>query len=328
MRRRCASIGQKRSLGVDLEYRVRADNGEEGSRLEEILQPAPGGEGSWIGAPGPKMGPRLFGGQAVAQALMAASLEEDSGRLAHSLHCYFLKPGMADEPVEYRVTHLTAGRSFAARRVEAWQGALCIFSMIASFHRPEPGFRHADECPYPLDVEAARAALAEWRARGDDGAEPPLARRLQRRPIEIVPIDPGSVFGGAARAPRAAWWMRRRRPSGAGPEMQRALLAYASDMLFMRNAMLPHAIQPGSHEVQATSLDHALWFHETPDFDRWHLFASESPWAGGARGLSRGHFYAEDGRMIATAQQENLMRPQGEALERLAQQEAGAPPPA
>ncbi|AKM07894.1 acyl-CoA thioesterase [Pelagerythrobacter marensis] len=309
-----------------MEHRVRIDEELNEQPLEVILRPTADEKGAWTGAPGPRMGPRLFGGQAVAQALMAASLEEDAERLAHSLHCYFLKPGMAEEPVEYRVTHLTAGRSFAARRVEAWQGQLCIFSMITSFHRPEPGFRHADESPYPLDVEGARAALDEWRERGGDGGEHPLAQRLQRRPIEIVPLDPSAIFGGAGHEPRAAWWMRLRRPARADPAMQRALLSYASDMLFMRNAMLPHAIQPGSHEVQATSLDHALWFHETPDFDRWHLFVSDSPWAGSARGLSRGHFFAEDGRMIATAQQENLMRPQGEALERLAAQDQPAPP--
>lgn len=307
-----------------MEHRVRASEETEEERLEAILRPVANAADTWIGAPGPAMGPRLFGGQAVAQALMAASLEEDAGRLAHSLHCYFLKPGMADEPVEYRVAHLTAGRSFAARRVEAWQGQLCIFSMIASFHRPEPGFRHAVECPYPLDIEGALATLDGWRESDDGSGQHPLVRRLQQRPIEIVPLDPSAVFGGSAHEPRAAWWMRLRRPAQADPAMQRALLAYASDMLFMRNAMLPHGIRPGSRKVQATSLDHALWFHETPDFDRWHLFVSESPWAGGARGLSRGHFFAEDGRMVATAQQENLMRPLGEALERLAEQEQGA----
>ena len=292
--------------------------------LTSLLAPREeGGEGRWTGAPGPAMGPRLFGGQAIAQALMAASQEEDADRLAHSLHCYFLKPGMADEPVDYRVTHLTAGRSFATRRVEASQGELLIFSMIASFHRPEPGFHHALECPFPLDIEAALAGLGEWKQRHADPDDHPLADRLQRRPIEIVPLDPSAVFGRRPREPRTASWMRMRMPAGAGPAMQRALLAYASDMLFLRTAMLPHGFRPGSYEVQSTSLDHAIWFHETPDFDRWHLFVADSPWAGAARGLSRGHFFAEDGRMIATAQQESLMRPRGEALERVMLQQDG-----
>lgn len=290
--------------------------------LANVLAPhAAEQDGCWTGAPGPAMGPRLFGGQAIAQALMAASLEEDADRVAHSLHCYFLKPGIAEAPVDYRVTHLTAGQSFATRRVEGWQGELRIFSMIASFHRPEVGFRHAIESPIPLDVEAAVAALGEWRERHADAQENPIADRLQRRPVEIVPLDPSAVFGRRPREPQAASWMRMREPARAGPAMQRALLAYASDMLFLRNAMLPHGIRPGGHEVQATSLDHALWFHETPDFDRWHLFVADSPWAGGARGLNRGHFFAEDGALIATAQQECLMRPRGEALGRAIEQE-------
>lgn len=292
--------------------------------LVDLLAPrATPEEGRWAGTAGPAMGPRLFGGQAIAQALMAAALEEDGERQAHSLHCYFLKPAMAEEPVDYRVTHLTAGQSFATRRVEAWQGELRIFSMIASFHRPEVGFRHAIESPFPLDVDAALAALGDWRERHAEAEASPIAERLQRRPIEIVPLDPSAVFGSRPHEPRVASWMRMREPTGAGPAMQRALLAYASDMLFLRNAMLPHGIRPGGHDVQATSLDHALWFHETPDFDRWHLFVTESPWAGGARGLNRGHFFTEDGRMIATAQQECLMRPRGEALARVVAQEDG-----
>lgn len=273
------------------------------------------------------MGPRLFGGQAIAQGLMAACAEEEGARLPHSLHAYFLKPGSREDAVEYRVTTLSQGRSFATRRVEAVQADTVICAMIASFHAPESGFSHQAEAPFALDIDAALENLASWNAHNSGAANSSLIERLQKRPIEIVPLDPGALFGAKPREPRTGVWMRMREPTGAGPAMQRALVSYASDMMFLRNAMLPHAIRPGSDSVQATSLDHAIWFHETPDFDRWHLFASESPWAGGARGLSRGHFYAEDGRMIATAQQENLMRPQGEALERLAQQEAGTPPP-
>lgn len=290
--------------------------------LASILTPRDaGGDGHWAGPAGPAVGPRLFGGQAIAQALVAAALEEDAERLAHSLHCYFLKPGMAGEPVDYEVTHLTAGRSFAARRVDARQGALLIFSMMTSFHRPEPGFRHGIDCPFPLDVAGALAALGAWKERHPEAEDHAIADRLQRRPIEIVPLDPSAVFGRRPREPRIASWMRMRVPARAGPAMQRALLAYASDMLFLRNAMLPHGIRPVAEEVQSTSLDHAIWFHETPDFDRWHLFATESPWSGGARGLNRGHFFAEDGRMVATVQQESLMRPRGEAFERAMQQE-------
>ena len=269
-----------------------------------------------IGRPGPAFGPRLFGGQAVGQALMAAYAEEDLGRHAHSLHAHFLKPGMAADPIAYTVTDLSAGRSFATRRVEAHQDETLIFAATVSFHAPEPGFAHQQDTLHDLDVASAQYALAQWMDQTVNTDESPILDRLKRRPIEIVPLDPGSLFGERASEPRSASWMRLSEPAQAPPPMQRALLSYASDMMFLRNAMLPHAIGRGGNEVQAASLDHALWFHKTPDFSQWHLFVSESPWAGHARGLNRGHFYDERGRMVATVSQENLMRPRGAALER------------
>lgn len=248
---------------------------------------------------------------------MAACGEECEGRLAHSLHAYFLRAGSSSQSVEYTVTTLVEGRSFATRRVEARQGETLIFSMIASFHAPEPGFAHAREAPFDLDVGAAREALESWMAHNAAAAAAPILNRLRHRPIEIVPLDPGSLFGTRPRAPRTGSWMRMREAAGADPNLNRALLAYASDMMFLRNAMLPHGIRPGGHHAQTASLDHAIWFHETPDFDRWHLFATGSPWAGHARGLNQGHFFAEDGRLIATVAQESLMRPLGEARDRI-----------
>jgi len=285
--------------------------------LVELLTPRDSGGGRWTGQPGPAMGPRLFGGQAIGQALMAAGGLETSGRLPHSLHAYFLKAGSASDPVDYTVSQLSEGRSFATRRVEANQGGTLILSLIASFHVPEAGFSHSTPSPFPLDFEAASASLESWLAKNRRGSEVPFLERLRHRPIEIVPLDPGSLFGTRPREPLTASWMRVRQRTTASPIMQRALLAYASDMMFLRNALLPHAIRPGSDQLQAASLDHAIWFHETPDFDRWHLFVTSSPWAGSARGLNRGHFYAEDGTMVASVAQENLMRPRGSALERV-----------
>ncbi len=295
--------------------------GQEGEQttidLPAILAVRPTGGGLYEGPPGPAIGPRLFGGQAIAQGLLAACHEENGERLPHSLHAYFLKAGSSGEGVSYRVTTLSEGRSFATRRVEGSQEGTMIFSMIASFHVPETGFGHGTPAPADLDVAAAIEALDKWRESNAQANASPIVDRLQKRPIEIVPLDPGSLFGAEARAPRTGVWMRMREPAGPDPLLQRALLSYASDMMFLRNAMLPHAIRPGSSKVQAASLDHAVWFHETPDFDRWHLFATESPWAGHARGLNRGHFYDENGRMVATVSQESLMRPRGEALDRL-----------
>tara|TARA_R100000049_G_C1947672_1_gene93502 strand:- start:945 stop:1931 length:987 start_codon:yes stop_codon:yes gene_type:complete len=266
-------------------------------------------DATFEGRSGPAMGPRLFGGHAIAQALLAASAVEDGARLPHSMHAHFLKAGSSAHPVRYVVTPLSAGRSFAVRRVDGFQGETLIFTMTVSFHIEESGYEHTSPAPFPLDIDAALAGLEAWRASDDKSASIPIVERLQRRPIEIVPIDPGLLFGSEGREAKTAVWMRMRDPSGAHPMLQRALLGYASDMMFLRNALLPHGIRPGSDTIQAASLDHAVWFHETPDFDKWHLFATESPWAGHARGFNRGHFYDLDGRMVASVSQESLMRP-------------------
>ena len=285
--------------------------------MPQILGVQRTGPCTYEGAIGPAIGPRLFGGQAVAQALLSAAAEENDGKLPHSLHGYFLRAGLSAVAVEYDVTPLSEGRSFATRRVEASQGSATILSMIASFHAAERGFSHETPCAFDLDIDEALASLDSWRAHNEAAGSSPVIDRLQNRPIEIVPIDPDSLFRTRARDPKTAVWMRMREPADTDPLLQRALLAYASDMMFLRNAMLPHSIRPGSSKVQAASLDHAIWFHTTPNFNDWHLFATESPWAGHARGLNRGHFYDLEGKMIATVSQESLMRPQGEAAQEL-----------
>lgn len=279
--------------------------------LHELLRPKRRSEGEWTGSPGPAMGPRMFGGQAIAQALLAAGGEEQNGKLPHSLHAYFLKAGIAHDPADYSVSTLSEGRSFATRRIDARQHGQMIFSMTVSFHVSETGFSHQLEAPLPLDIDAALHSLDQWIEKNPGPASSPIFSRLEKRPIEIVPLDPAGLFSSQPRKPRSAVWMRMRNGGPADPVMQRAMLAYASDMMFLRNAMLPHGILPGSDRVQAASLDHALWFHTTPDFNDWLLYATSSPWSGHARGLNLGHFFARDGQLVATVTQENLMRPRG-----------------
>ena len=87
------------------------------------------------------------------------------------------------------------------------------------------------------------------------------------------------------------------------------MLAYLSDFGLLTTAVLPHGIPLFSGKLQVASLDHALWLHEIPQLDEWHLFTMESPWAGGARGLTRGTFHSAGGRHVASVSQEGLIRP-------------------
>lgn len=250
---------------------------------------------------------RIFGGQALAQAVMAGCQAEREGRLPHSLHASFMRAGDIRKPVDYHVTEHFLGRSFANRQVLATQDGQPILVMQIGFHIAEPGPAHQAEMRCTVTPAQSIKQLAQWRARADERTRL-FAERLDGRPIEIVPIDPDALFGADPQPPRSAWWLRLRHPLGASPILTRALLTYASDMMLLRNAMLPHGIRPFSRGVQIASLDHALWFHETPDMDDWLLFEMDSPWAGHARGLSRGHFFTASGQLVASVTQESLMR--------------------
>lgn len=281
--------------------------------LSSLLVPEKTGEGLYRGPTGPSFGSRLFGGQAFAQALMAGSLAEKDGRLAHSAHAYFLKAGAAADPLDLAVQPLTEGRSFATRRIEASQGADgkggTIFTMVTSFQRAEEGWRHAADIRPPIGPEEAQRRFAEWVDANRDGPMASMLARLEERPVDVVPFDPATVYGSGRTQPVSGWWMRLRHPVDRDPVLQRAVLAYASDMMFLRTSLLPHGIRPGSPKVQAASLDHAIWFHETPEVNDWLAFVTDSPWAAHARGLNRGHVVNRDGLLIATVMQENLMRP-------------------
>ncbi|KLE33955.1 acyl-CoA thioesterase [Aurantiacibacter luteus] len=265
-------------------------------------------EKTFTGMPGPGIGPRMFGGHALAQALMAAGLSLPEDRHPHSLHVNFLAPGGADAATLYRVATLREGRSFSTLRIDALQGERTVLTMTVSAQVAEEGFAHAAQMPQVADLAAARRALEDWQRAQADFETLPIIGRLTARPVDVVPIDVAATFGDTPRPPRSACWMRVRKPEGMTIAMQRSAMAYASDMLFLRNALLPHGVRPGEPGIQIASLDHAMWFHEEPDFGRWHLYAGESPWAGHARGLSRGHFFAADGALVASVAQENLMR--------------------
>ena len=283
--------------------------------FQDMLTLDPAGPASWTGGPGPGVGPRLFGGHALAQALMAASLAEDSPRLAHSLHAHFLSPGLADRPVRFDVETIAEGKSFARRRVDARQDGAHLLTMIVSFQVDEDGFSHSAKPPSVGKLDDARRALDAWCEAQDEFESLPIIGRIADRPIDVVPLEVEALFGNIPHPPKSGVWMRARDPAGAPDAMTRSQLAYASDMLFLRNALLPHGVRPGEKGIQISSLDHAIWFHRNTDFSQWHLYATESPWAGKARGLSRGHFFDADGELVATVTQENLMRITDDRLE-------------
>jgi acyl-CoA thioesterase-2 len=276
--------------------------------LLRALELSPVGGDRFVAPPEPDRFTRVFGGQTIAQALLAAG-ETVDGTLPHSLHAYFVQAGLADHPVDVAVERVRDGRSMATRRSTVTQGERTLLVALASFHAnpDEPELvEAAPVAPAPHEVpllqdwleELPPALAGHGRAWVDH--PPPLDLRIDEAP---------TFLGGTPTDGARAHWMRLPRDVGDDPLLHTVLLAYATDYLLLDMAFrsYPGEMPPGG--FAAVSVDHALWFHRTVRFDRWHLHTQETVALAGHRGLVRGAVHDEDGRRVATVMQEVLVRP-------------------
>ncbi|MEH6675974.1 acyl-CoA thioesterase [Phenylobacterium sp.] len=252
--------------------------------------------------------PRIFGGQVIAQSLLAA-YETVEERMCHSLHCYFIRPGDPRIPILFEVDRSRDGGTFTTRRVVAIQNGKQIFNLAASFQVVEDGFDHQAPMPkvpgpdeLPSEAESMKKAAEKM---------PPEMRKMMSRPrpIEMRGRD-AFGFGGATKPTegKSDVWIRATGPIGEDPRMHQVILAYASDMNLLSTAMRPHGVAWQTPGLQSASLDHAMWFHKPSNFNDWHLYTQDSPSASGGRGFVRGALYAQDGTLVASVAQEGLMR--------------------
>ncbi len=251
---------------------------------------------------------RVFGGQVLAQGLVAARRTIDDERHAHSLHGYFILPGDLQAPIVYFVDRLRDGRSFTTRRVTAIQHGRAIFNMSASFHRDEPGVEHQlgmPEVPPPEELDSELTLLRRMADRIPESLRDVLT---QDRPIDFRPVEPVDPFHPAPRAPRRHYWLRANGALSDDVLHHQAVLAYASDYGLLGTALMPHALTIRQPDVQVATLDHAIWFHRRFRADEWLLYAMEAPLAAGARGFTRGLVYTREGQLVASVAQEGLMR--------------------
>jgi acyl-CoA thioesterase-2 len=258
---------------------------------------------------------RVFGGQVIGQALVAACRTVDTnGRPPHSLHAYFLLAGDPKVPIIYEVDRIRDGKSFTTRRVVAIQHGQAIFTMAASFHRDEQSLAHQAKMPdVPKPEELPGEAEIKERVLP---LMPDLVRRYfeRERPIELRPVEFGRYLGKAYEDGRFHVWIRATGALPDEPAIHQCVLAYASDMTLLDAALIPHGRTVFEKSIMAASLDHALWFHRPFRADEWLLYAQDSPSLSGARGFARGLIFARNGTLVASVAQEGLLRerwPQG-----------------
>jgi acyl-CoA thioesterase-2 len=251
---------------------------------------------------------RVFGGLVVAQALVASARTVE-GRAPHSLHGYFLLPGDPLAPIVYEVDRLRDGKSFTTRRCNAIQHGRAIFSLSASFQIDEQGLEHAvamPDVPLPETLPSEAEMMEKF---GSIMPDPVRRWFASDRPIETRPVDPSRYVRHDPGAPVQDVWLRAAGPLPDDPAIHRAVLAYLSDMTLLDTALIAHGHNVFDSRLQIASLDHALWFHRPFRADEWLLYVQDSPNSSGARGLTRGLLFSRDGRLIASAMQEGLMRP-------------------
>lgn len=259
--------------------------------LLDRLRVDPVGADRFIGAAGTNAG-HLFGGQLLAQGLLVGAASTDTELRAQSLHAVFLARGAGDRPVDYAVSPLRHGSSFATYNIIGSQDDQPIVALTASFHRPEGEVLHQSEPP-------------GW-VGSADGL--PIGR------YHSAEIESRDIPGDAAAAqgsddPRQlGHWSRLRGPGPDDPATVAAVVAWMSDNGPTRAGRQPHLDHPGFDRIRTTSLDHHLWFHQPAVLDRWHVTVLRSVATTDARGLVRGTIHDDTGRHIASLTQEVLVR--------------------
>ncbi|MBN9186380.1 MAG: acyl-CoA thioesterase II [Microbacterium sp.] len=248
---------------------------------------------------------RVYGGQVLAQSIVAAQRTVPADRPAHSMHGYFLRPGDASTGITFSVDRIHDGRSFSTRRTQAFQAGVPIFSMISSFEVETPGLEHQAAMPVgipdPEELDNAEDRLADAH---------PMSRRLfSERPVELRHF-PSSIYVSVdgEQTPHQAVWMRTRRALPEDPAIHRAALAYMSDLTIQESILRAHGVTWTRPGLKVASLDHAMWWHRDGRADDWLLYVQESPSARGGRGLAQGRVFSRDGVLLASVAQEIMIR--------------------
>ncbi|HFC04517.1 MAG TPA: acyl-CoA thioesterase II [Rhizobiales bacterium] len=252
---------------------------------------------------------RVFGGQVIGQALVAANRTVADDRSAHSLHGYFIRPGDPAVPIIYDVDRYRDGKSFTTRRVVAIQHGKPIFSMAASYHIKEEGFDHQfdmPDVPMPEDLPSEKDLLAKFEALMPENMKTYFTRK---RPIELRPTDPERYLNPVP-DPSSIQnvWIKASQALPDDPALHQCVLAYASDMTLLDTSLVPHGRNLFDPDLMMASLDHALWFHRPFKADQWLLYAQDSPSASGALGFNRGSIFTREGALVASVTQEGLIR--------------------
>lgn len=259
--------------------------------------------------PGAAIFDRIYGGQVLAQSLLAAIATVEPGRRLHSLHAYFLRLGNPADPVRFDVDRVSDTRSFSTRLVRAAQRDQPVATVLMSFHRPTEGFlAHQDSMPTvpaPEDLPSRDARMLEHY-----GNNLPLNAGLAW-PVEIRYVD-REPWETTKSNGRNQMWIRLPRSVGADPLLNAALLLFASDLTMFEPVIARHDLSwedlIDASSMFGATLDHSFWLHIDVVFDDWLLHVHESTVAANGRGFTTGRFFTRAGDLVASVAQEIVIK--------------------
>jgi acyl-CoA thioesterase-2 len=275
--------------------------------LEHLLNTMslePDGENRFIAQNTHPDGPRLYGGQVLAQAVRAAQLTVPKERQIHSQHAYFLRPGDGKIPVTLEVQPARDGGSFSSRRVVASQEGRIILVSSMSFHIPESGDEFVPELPSVRGPEGLRS---ERELNIEEDNFWPEFQIVDGLDWDVRYVEPVDWRNPRPREGLLHIWLKTTESLGDAPALHAALLSYISDCGLVDATLLPRG-RSFYKGMQTASLDHAMWFHTPCRVDQWLLYEVNCERVGGARGLARGRFFTQDGDLVATCMQECMQR--------------------
>ncbi|WP_448071535.1 acyl-CoA thioesterase [Georgenia yuyongxinii] len=269
------------------------------------------GGDEYAGSSLPQLNQRIYGGQVLAQAIVAAAdtlVDDGDGvRQLHSVHGYFLRPGKLDLPITFAVERLHDGRSFSTRRTHALQQGKPILSLISSYQEDQPGREHGQGAPAAPDPEGLASAITLF-----DTIDHPVAKFMSSiAAFDIRHVDENVyLHAPKTRSDEQLLWMRARAPLPAGTTQlqHRALLAYACDQVLLEPVLRRHGLHWRTPGLSVASLDHSMWWHRPVRVDDWLLFVQHSPSAQGGRGLGIAKVFDRSGVHVATIGQEGMVR--------------------
>jgi acyl-CoA thioesterase len=235
----------------------------------------------------------VFGGQLLAQSIMAGLAGQD-GKAVKTIHTVFARGASHEAPLEVAVERMHAGRSVASSTVTITQGdQICTRSLILLSAPEDDIIRHADarrSTSGPDDIAG--------HVRGEGAWEIGIVDDVDLSDPELVGPPDLDVWVRFAGAPD-------------DPATDQALVAYSTDGFLIGTAMRPHAGvgQAQAHRTLSTGvLSHTLTYHERCPAAEWHLLEQRSTYAGHGRSYGRGEIFRADGELAASFVQDAMIR--------------------